>query len=359
MIAKGEVLVRRSGVPLRLGGVVLCSGVMAITAGVVHATLPYANIYWAYSFLALRSLDFEATKVIRTLEAGNLPAARKQLGMIVGRDTAHLDEAGIVRAVVETVSENFGDGVVAPVFYLALLGPVGMAVYKAVNTLDSMVGYMDERYRELGWASARLDDVLNFIPARLAALTVWSVAGLVRLNSVRSVRVTLRDAQKQPSPNSGWPEAAFAGCSRRAAGWDEHVQRRGESQGAFRATRASTRLVDVRRCSAAVVASAFLLLVKVAIWLVTHGGAVFVAARELQCDWREILDFSASINPLGPALAYDRLSRTRLIASCTIRIHMLRTCVQRWPTNGMSRPERIMVGQRCYGTDSLSCARLA
>jgi adenosylcobinamide-phosphate synthase len=267
MIAKGEVLVRRSGVPLRLGGVVLCSGVMAITAGVVHATLPYANIYWAYSFLALRSLDFEATKVIRTLEAGNLPAARKQLGMIVGRDTAHLDEAGIVRAVVETVSENFGDGVVAPVFYLALLGPVGMAVYKAVNTLDSMVGYKDERYRELGWASARLDDVLNFIPARLAALTVWSVAGLVRLNSVRSVRVTLRDAQKQPSPNSGWPEAAFAGALGVQLGGTsmyKGVVSRKEHLGDPRRALDSSMFGDVRRL---LYASAFLLLVKVAIWL--------------------------------------------------------------------------------------------
>src|SRR5688572_16722476 len=136
LITRCEQLIRRSRAPLRPAGVVLCLGVAAITAGVVYLTLPYGNVYWAYSFLALRSLDFEATRVIRTVQSGALEQAREQLSMIVGRDTANLDEPGILRAVIETVSENFGDGVVAPVFYLALLGPVGMAAYKAVNTLD-------------------------------------------------------------------------------------------------------------------------------------------------------------------------------------------------------------------------------
>ena len=267
LIAKAEGLIRRSGMPLRFGGIVLCLGVVAITAGLVHATLPYANIYWAYSFLALRSLDFEATKVIRTLRSGDLPAAREQLGMIVGRDTAHLDEAGFVRAVTETVSENFGDGVVAPVFYLALLGPAGMAAYKAVNTLDSMVGYKDERYRQLGWASARLDDVLNFIPARLAALMVWVVAWLVGLNSMRSVRVTFRDAHQQPSPNSGWPEAAFAGALGVQLGGTNlyrGVVSRKAHLGEPRRALDSAMFGDVRRL---LYAAAFLMYAKVAVWL--------------------------------------------------------------------------------------------
>jgi adenosylcobinamide-phosphate synthase len=267
LIAAGERLVRRSRLPLRAAGVVLCLGVAAITAVVVYLTLPYANIYWAYSFLALRSLDFEATKVIRTLEGGALENAREQLSMIVGRDTTHLDEAGIVRAVIETVSENFGDAVVAPAFYLALLGPAGMAAYKAVNTLDSMVGYTDERYRELGWASARLDDLLNLIPARLAALMVWSVAWLVGSDSVQSFRVTFRDAHKQPSPNSGWPEAAFAGALgvqlggtnvyRGVASHKEHLgdPSRRLNVGVFR---------DTRRL---LYASSFLMFGKVAVWL--------------------------------------------------------------------------------------------
>ncbi|HYP05131.1 MAG TPA: adenosylcobinamide-phosphate synthase CbiB [Bryobacteraceae bacterium] len=212
MISRGEQAVRSSKLPLRIAGVVLCATVAAASAGLVWLTLPWGNIYWAYSFLALRSLDVESAHVIRTLRIGDIVAARKQLAMIVGRDTATLDESEIVRALIETVSENFGDGVVAPLFYLALLGPAGMAAYKAVNTLDSMVGYKDARYRELGWASAKLDDVLNYIPARLSAAFVWIAATLLGMSPARSVRTTWRDAASQPSPNSGWPEAAFAGA---------------------------------------------------------------------------------------------------------------------------------------------------
>jgi adenosylcobinamide-phosphate synthase len=149
---------------------------------------------------------------MRSLAAHNITEARQQLARIVGRDTQSLDEPEIVRGAIETVSENFGDGVVAPLFYLALFGPAGMAAYKAVNTLDSMVGYKDERYRELGWASARLDDALNYVPARLSAALIWAAAAFLGMNVGRSLRVTLRDASSQPSPNSGWPEAAFAGA---------------------------------------------------------------------------------------------------------------------------------------------------
>jgi adenosylcobinamide-phosphate synthase len=192
--------------------VLLCGSVVFITTSLVWLTLPWANVYWVYSFLALRSLDAESNVVIRSLRSGDINQARSQLAMIVGRDTEYLDEPEILRAVIETVSENMSDGVVAPLLYLALLGPAGMAAYKAVNTLDSMIGYKDERYRELGWASARLDDVLNFVPARVAAVLVWIAAGLTRMNISRSIRITLRDANLQPSPNSGWPEAAFAGA---------------------------------------------------------------------------------------------------------------------------------------------------
>jgi adenosylcobinamide-phosphate synthase len=149
---------------------------------------------------------------MRSVQRGDLAQARADLAMIVGRDTGSLDEPEIVRAAIETVSENFGDGVVAPLFYLALLGPAGMAAYKAVNTLDSMVGYKNDLYRELGWASARLDDLLNYVPARLSAALIWIASGVLGMDVRRSVRVTLRDASNQPSPNSGWPEAAFAGA---------------------------------------------------------------------------------------------------------------------------------------------------
>jgi len=212
LITRAESLLRRSRLPLRIAGVVLCASVVAIATVVVWMTLPWANIYWIYSFIALRSLDSESGLVVHSLERGDLGQARADLAMIVGRDTQGLDEPEILRAVIETVSENMSDGVIAPLFYLALLGPAGMAAYKAANTLDSMVGHKNERYKDLGWASARFDDVLNYIPARVTALLVWTVAALTGMNGVRSLLITFRDANSQPSPNSGWPEAAFAGA---------------------------------------------------------------------------------------------------------------------------------------------------
>jgi len=190
----------------------MCVSVVGITTAFIWITLPWANVYWIYSLLALRSLDMESAVVVESLRAGDMTRARSDLAMIVGRDTVALDEAEIMRAVVETVSENLSDGVIAPLFYLALLGPAGMAAYKAVNTLDSMVGYKSERYREFGWASARLDDLLNFAPSRLSAALIWIGAGLTGLRAFQSVAVTVRDGGSQPSPNAGWPEAAFAGA---------------------------------------------------------------------------------------------------------------------------------------------------
>lgn len=212
LIQRGERIARRSGLPLKLAGVILCATTIATTAIAVWITTPWANVYWIYSFLAVRSLDSESAIVIKSLNQGELERARQQTAMIVGRDTARLDEPEIVRAVIETVSENLSDAVIAPMFYLALLGPAGMAVYKAANTLDSMVGYKDERHKELGWASARFDDLLNFIPARLTALLVALAAALLGMNAARAIRIAFRDGNSQPSPNSGWPEAAFAGA---------------------------------------------------------------------------------------------------------------------------------------------------
>ena len=212
LITRLERFCRTSAVSLRLAGTLTCIAVVGITTAFVWITLPWANVYWIYSLLALRSLDMESMVVVQSLRSGDLEKARSEVAMIVGRDTAHLDEAEIVRAVVETVSENLSDGVIAPLLYLALLGPAGMAAYKAVNTLDSMVGYKTERYREFGWASARLDDLLNFVPSRLAAALVWFGAALTGMKVSQSIAVTLRDGGSQPSPNSGWPEAAFAGA---------------------------------------------------------------------------------------------------------------------------------------------------
>ncbi|BEQ15022.1 adenosylcobinamide-phosphate synthase CbiB [Desulfoferula mesophila] len=153
----------------------------------------------------------EANVVLRALER-DLGEARNRLSMIVGRETRNLDEQGVRRAVVETVAENFNDGVVAPLFYMALLGPVGAVAYKAVNTLDSMVGYRDERYLHLGWAAARLDDLAGWLPARLSALLLAAAAPLLGLGASEAWRIARRDHAAHKSPNSAWPEAAMAGA---------------------------------------------------------------------------------------------------------------------------------------------------
>jgi len=212
-----ETLYRATGAPLRLAGALFWITAVCIATAFVAATMlllprPWIAIYWIFSLLALRDLDLEAARVIRELRRNDLPAARVMLARIVGRDTAALDEREILRATIETLAENLSDAVIAPLFYLALGGPVAMAAYKAVNTLDSMAGYKNDRYREFGWASARLDDVANWIPARLTAALVWICALALRYDVRRSIAVTLRDARLQPSPNSGYPEAAVAGA---------------------------------------------------------------------------------------------------------------------------------------------------
>jgi adenosylcobinamide-phosphate synthase len=161
--------------------------------------------------LARKSLAQAALEVYKPLVAGNLPEAREKLGWIVGRDTESLPESEIVRGVVETVSENTSDGVTAPLFWAFLLGAPGIWVYKAVNTLDSMVGYRNERYGAFGYFSAKADDVLNLIPSRLTGLLILFVApnrsGLPLRERLAGWRL---DAGKHPSPNSGWLEAATA-----------------------------------------------------------------------------------------------------------------------------------------------------
>jgi adenosylcobinamide-phosphate synthase len=170
-----------------------------------------ASVVISYTCLAARSLHHESALVADALTAGDLAEARRFLSYIVGRDTDMLDESEIWRALVETVAENTSDGIVAPLFWLTLTGPVGGMVYKAVSTLDSMVGYRNERYLHLGWASARMDDLLNFVPARLSALLMILAAPLAGLSLKGALAVVLRDRLKHPSPNSGHPEAAAAG----------------------------------------------------------------------------------------------------------------------------------------------------
>ena len=164
------------------------------------------TIALASTGLAARSLYDHVAAVSRALDPGaNLPLARAAVAMIVGRDTAALDEEGVAAAALESLSESFNDGVVAPLFWFLIAGPAGLFAYKAVNTADSMIGHREEPYRCFGWAAARADDLMNLIPARIAGALIALVAG-------RGWRVMLRDAGEHASPNSGWPEAAMAGA---------------------------------------------------------------------------------------------------------------------------------------------------
>jgi len=207
----------------RLGGVLLLVMTVGITCGVALAILkgayavnPYLGVSVAvllsWSCIAARSLHLESRLVAEALVRGELTAARKYLSYIVGRDTAKLDEQEIWRATVETVAENTSDGVIAPLFCLIIGGPVLALSYKAVNTLDSMVGYRSERYLCFGWASARFDDLANYIPARLTGLLMVAVAPFFGLSAGNAWRVMRRDGRNHSSPNSGIPEAAAAGA---------------------------------------------------------------------------------------------------------------------------------------------------
>jgi adenosylcobinamide-phosphate synthase len=172
------------------------------------------SIILASMTLAARDLWDHAHAVDGPLRAGNLSAARRAVGMMVGRDTAGLSPSEVARATVETIAESAADGVVAPLLYLAIGGAPLALAYKAINTLDSMIGHRDTRYADFGWASARLDDLVNWIPARLAAPGLILGAGLItrQLEPVRQGWcVFSRDGGKHPSPNSGRPEAAMAG----------------------------------------------------------------------------------------------------------------------------------------------------
>ena len=173
------------------------------------------------STLAVRDLRKESMKVASALNKG-LPDARKALSRIVGRDTENLDEAAVIRAAVETVAENTTDGAVSPLFFLFLGGPAAAMAYKAVNTMDSMIGYKNERYLHFGRAAAKLDDVLNFIPARIAALLWIVAAGLCGEDMKGAWRIWRRDRFKHESPNSAQTESACAGSLQVALAGDAY-----------------------------------------------------------------------------------------------------------------------------------------
>lgn len=159
----------------------------------------------AWPAMAARSLDDHVRPILSALLAGDLPAARRAVGMIVGRDTSALDEPGVARAAIESLAESFCDGVVAPLFWLLVLGLPGVWVLKAINTADSMIGHREQPYRAYGWAAARIDDGAMLVPARLSGLLLCMAAG-------GGWRTLARDHARHASPNAGWPEAAMAGA---------------------------------------------------------------------------------------------------------------------------------------------------
>lgn len=197
-------------------GVVTLLIVVGFAAGVAWAAQVFLSLTlgaWAWLGIALlaapglaqRSLHDHVLPVADALARGDLDSARQAVAMIVGRDVAGLDTAGVARAAIESLAESFCDGVVAPLFWLILLGLPGLWGYKAINTADSLIGHREPRWRAFGWAAARADDVANLAPARLSGLLLCAVAG-------RGWRTMWRDAGKHASPNAGWPEAAVAGA---------------------------------------------------------------------------------------------------------------------------------------------------
>ena len=223
LIGTLEKLVRKRMKNLRLGGVIL-----GMTVILLSTAVPLALLLVCYHFslivgivaetvlccymLAARCLCRESMKVCRAAESGDTEAARKAVSMIVGRDTAVLDRAGIIRAAVETVAENTSDGVTAPLFYMGLGGAVGAFFFKSVNTMDSMIGYKDEKFADIGRFAAKLDDVLNYIPSRLTAFFMVIAAPISGLDGRNAFRIWRRDRRNHASPNSAQTESACAGA---------------------------------------------------------------------------------------------------------------------------------------------------
>lgn len=220
----------------------LAAGVVLVALTIAAAVIPAALLIWAcgllspwlslavegiicYQMMAAKSLKTESMKVYDALKTGDLKASRKAVSMIVGRDTQNLTAEGVTRAAVETVAENTSDGVIAPLLYMAIGGPLWGVAYKAINTMDSMVGYQNEKYLYLGRAAAKLDDVVNFVPARLSAFLMLAAAAvlgcfkgkqgdLAAMDVKNGCRIFKRDRKKHASPNSAQTEAVMAGVLR-------------------------------------------------------------------------------------------------------------------------------------------------
>ena len=230
LISRAESILYRKGARSSMiaAGTLMAIWVTGVTAFISALVLilsyslhPYfgaaAEALMTCCILSARCLRDESMKVYKRLAAGDLTGARKDLSMIVGRDTEKLDESGVIRATVETVAENTSDGVTAPLIYTALFGPVGGFVYKAVNTMDSMTGYKNERYEAFGKVPARLDDVFNLLPSRVSAVLMTAAAFILwifknEFNGMRAFKIWIRDRYCHKSPNSAQTESVMAGA---------------------------------------------------------------------------------------------------------------------------------------------------
>ena len=220
---QSEALLRGTVLPLRLAGILAVlivvggsagvAGLLVILAAKLH---PWAGMavamYLMYSCFAVKDLGDHARAVEQALDAGDIELARRKVSFMVGRDTASLTVGGIALAATESVAENSVDGVTAPLFYALLFGPVGAIAYKAINTLDSTFGYKNERYLEFGWAAAKLDDLANYLPARVTVFVIALAAALSNLRFFDIFQAVRQGARRHASPNSGYPECACAGA---------------------------------------------------------------------------------------------------------------------------------------------------
>ncbi|HIU74368.1 MAG TPA: cobalamin biosynthesis protein CobD [Candidatus Pelethocola excrementipullorum] len=208
----------------RIGGGILVALVVAVSTGIpaVILYLLYYKVniwagfaletFWCYQLLATKSLKVESMRVYERLTKGTLAEARTAVSMIVGRDTTELTEEGVTKATVETVAENTADGIIAPLIFMMIGGAAGGFLYKSINTMDSMVGYKNDKYRYFGTAAAKLDDVVNFLPARIAAWLMIAGSYLMGMDGKQAMKVYFRDRMNHSSPNSAQTESVMAGA---------------------------------------------------------------------------------------------------------------------------------------------------
>lgn len=222
LISLLEKNLRKLNINMKLAGALLCLILMSSVALITYSICKLAsvNIYLHIFVSAVivctcfstKCLADEGKKIYDSFEENNIELSRKQLSYIVGRDTSALDEPDIIRATVETIAENTVDGTISPMFYAFIGGPILAILYKAVNTMDSMIGYKNERYIDFGMTAARLDDIFNYIPARISLIGFTMASFILRYDYKSCIKIAIRDRKNHTSPNCAYPEAAVAGA---------------------------------------------------------------------------------------------------------------------------------------------------